>query len=389
MPQYQTPHAYIAAADTGIKSIEGVSTSTAAFIGLTRRGPSAHDRVAKALHSFGEFEQTFGGLADLKTSPKTNYVAHAAKAFFEEGGRKLFVARVRPAKPTAKVTIKDWQIALDRLAALKDISIVAAPGSTEQARLAKAIQDRLIAHAAASGAYRFAVLDIPKSKSRSEAAEYRRNIDSKHAAFYYPWVKVQNPSGHLDGQESTQFLTLPPSGFICGIYARSDLERGVYKAPANEVVRGAAGLECEHTQTDQEALNPEGVNCLRYFVGRGYRVWGARTATSDPEWKYVHVRRYITYLEQSIDRGTQWTVFEPNDEPLWATVRGAVSNFLLNEWKQGGLLGRKSEEAFFVRCDHTTMTQSDIDNGRLVCEVGVALIRRAEFLIFRVLRMTR
>lgn len=156
------------------------------------------------------------------------------------------------------------------------------------------------------------------------------------------------------------------------------------QSPANEVVRSAVGFERTITTADQEMLNPAGVNCLRYFAGRGYRVWGARTASSDPEWKYVNVRRYFIYLEHSIDRGTQWAVFEPNDEPLWANVRRTITDFLHQEWTRGALLGQKPEEAFFVRCDRTTMTQDDLDHGRLVCLIGVAAIKPAEFIIFRI-----
>ena len=171
---------------------------------------------------------------------------------------------------------------------------------------------------------------------------------------------------------------------MCGVYARTDVERGVWKAPANETVRGALRFETDVTAGQQELLNPAGVNCLRALPGRGLRVWGARTASSDPEWKYVNVRRYFNYLERSIDRGTQWAVFEPNGERLWANVREAVGNFLYSEWVSGALLGREPAQAYFVRCDRTTMTQNDIDNGRLVCLVGVAAVKPAEFVIFRV-----
>lgn len=171
---------------------------------------------------------------------------------------------------------------------------------------------------------------------------------------------------------------------MTGIYARNDAERGVWKAPANEVVRGALRFEREVNQRQQEVLNPEGINCLRYFFGRGNRVWGARTVSSDPEWKYVNVRRYFIYLERSIDRSTQWAVFEPNGERLWANVRETVSAFLYNEWRSGALLGTSPEEAFFVRCDRSTMTQDDLDNGRLICEIGVAVLKPAEFVIFRI-----
>jgi hypothetical protein len=179
-------------------------------------------------------------------------------------------------------------------------------------------------------------------------------------------------------------IVLPPSGFVTGIYARNDIERAVYKAPANEVVRGALGFESMLNKAQQEVLNPEGINCFRFFEGRGYRLWGARTISSDPEWKYVNLRRYFAYLEHSIDKHTQWAVFEPNGELLWANVRRTVEDFLLNEWQNGALLGEKPEKAFFVKCDRSTMGQNDLDNGRLVCLIGVAPLRPAEFVIFRI-----
>ena len=179
-------------------------------------------------------------------------------------------------------------------------------------------------------------------------------------------------------------LTLPPSGFVCGIYARSDIERGVHKAPANEVVRGLTKFEININKARQDVLNPEGVNCLRFFDGRGNRVWGARTMSSDPEWKYVNVRRLFIYVEHSIDKATQWAVFEPNNERLWTNIRSMVEDFLYVLWRDGALIGAKPAEAFFVRCDRTTMTQNDLDNGRLICLVGMAPSRPAEFVIFRV-----
>ena len=380
MPKNLAPGVDVEETSFRSQSIEGVSTSAAAFVGFTRRGPLATAKTPRALTSFAAFEKTFGGLADLNFPPKTNYVAHAAKAFFNEGGRRLYVARVRRPGAAAKESINDWQAALDQLAALKNVSLVAAPGSTERGPLADAIQSRLIAHAEA-GRYRFAVLEIPQGKVPAEAASYRLRFDSKTAAFYYPWVTAVNPVAKAN---SPKTLNLPPSGFICGIYARTDRERGVFKAPANELVRGAIGFERQISKTEQDVLNPAGVNCLRNFAGKGNLVWGARTASSDPEWKHVNVRRCFIYLEQSIDEGTQWAVFEPNGEALWENVRRTVSDFLLNEWRSGALLGQKPEEAFFVRCDRSTMTQDDLDNGRLICLIGVAMIRPAEFVIFRI-----
>jgi len=228
------------------------------------------------------------------------------------------------------------------------------------------------------------VLDTPSDLTVGGAIEVRSKIDSTRAALYYPWVVVANPLARPSDENVAKELLLPPSGFVCGIYARTDVERGVFKAPANEIVRGALRFETDVNFAEQEVLNPSGINCLRYFPGRGYRVWGARTASSDPEWKYVNVRRYFLYLEQSIDRGTQWAVFEPNGERLWANVRETIASFLYNEWRSGALLGGSTKEAFFVRCDRSTMTQNDLDNGRLVCLIGVAVLKPAEFVIFRI-----
>jgi phage tail sheath protein FI len=225
--------------------------------------------------------------------------------------------------------------------------------------------------------YRIAVLDSPPGLVLSEVRDYRAQIDSKYAALYYPWVTILDPI-------TQEELNLPPSGFVTGIYARNDIEFGVQKAPANEVVRLALRFERMLNKGQQDVLNPEGINCFRFFEGRGYRLWGARTATSDGEWKYVNLRRYFAYLERSIDKGTQIFVFESNGDRLWANVRQTISDFLLNEWKSGRLMGVTPEEAFFVRCDRTTMTQNDIDNGRLICEIGVAPLRPAEFVIFRI-----
>ena len=259
-----------------------------------------------------------------------------------------------------------------------DISIVAAPGYSMQ----KTADDVFAIHSAVIDhcekmRYRIAVLDTPPNRLVSDALDFRNQRSSKYAALYYPWVTI------LDPLTDTR-LNLPPSGFVAGIYARNDVNRSVSKAPANEVVRLAIDFEQRINKAQQEVLNPEGVNCFRFFPGPGFLLWGARTISEDPEWKYVNVRRYFAYLEHSIDRGTQWVVFEPNSYQLWGNVRRTVEDFLFNEWKSGSLMGTKPEEAYFVRCDLTTMTQNDLDNGRLICLVGVAPVRPAEFVIFRI-----
>ena len=263
---------------------------------------------------------------------------------------------------------------------LEDISIVAAPAAAAADRpTSRAVMGHLIGHCERMR-YRVAVLDSNEGMTPGEVRELRGTIDSSHAALYYPWVVVDDPLALGEPAE----LALPPSGFVSGIYARSDNQRGVHKAPANEVVRSALSFEFLINTRQQEALNPEGINCLRFFEGRGWRVWGARTVSSDPEWKYLNVRRYFAYLQRSIDRGTQWTVFEPNGKRLWANLQRTVEDFLYNEFVSGRLAGRTPQQAFFVRCDESTMTQNDRDNGRLICLIGVAPLRPAEFVIFRI-----
>ena len=280
---------------------------------------------------------------------------------------------------TAEET-RSFKTGLKQFEDLDDISIVAAPGSTwdyrHRAQEANTVIANLISHAQRMR-YRIAVIDSAEGQSIGEVRKMRAKMDSSYAALYYPWVRILDPITRME-------IGLPPSGFVAGIYARNDIERAVYKAPANEVVRGAIGFDIFLNRGQQEVLNPEGINCFRYFEGRGFRLWGARTISSDPEWKYVNLRRYFAYLEHSIDKGTQWAVFEPNGERLWANVRRTIEDFLLDEWLKGALLGDKAEKSFFVKCDRSTMSQNDLDNGRLICLIGVAPLRPAEFVIFRV-----
>jgi phage tail sheath protein FI len=274
--------------------------------------------------------------------------------------------------------------AFEQLRGLEDVSIVAAPGYASYATVNyHAIQDLLIQHVENPRAYRIGVLDTPPGKTTGETRLERSRIDSHRVALYYPWVTVANPLAR-PGSTQPQEIDLPPSGFICGIYARNDVEKDVSKAPANEVVRSALRFESDVNFAQNQLLNPLGVNCLRFFPGRGYRVWGARTASSDPEWKYVNIRRYFIYLEASIDRGTQWAVFENNGPRLWQNIRETIEDFLYNEWVSNRLLGDTPKQAYFVRCDRSTMTQNDLDNGRLICLIGVAALKPAEFVIFRI-----
>jgi phage tail sheath protein FI len=274
---------------------------------------------------------------------------------------------------------------LEALGEVDDIAIVALPdgGTYDDATLCGQAADRAMTHAELMR-YRIAVVDGPARSSLNEIREFRGAFDSKYAALYYPWIEILDPLERPAQGAPPRRLLLPPSGFVTGIYARNDVERGVWKAPANEVVRGLTRFELNINKGRQDVLNPEHVNALRFFEGRGNRVWGARTLSSDPEWRYVNVRRFFIFLEHSIDKATQWAVFEPNGERLWANIRRTVEDFLLVQWLNGALLGSKPEEAYFVRCDRTTMTQNDLDNGRLICLIGVAPVKPAEFVIFRI-----
>lgn len=280
----------------------------------------------------------------------------------------------------------DYDAALKLFEGLEDIAIVAAPGSSAFAQH-QAIIDSLITHVSRERAYRIAILDAPANQIASDDEDVRARIDSSYAALYVPWVITANPLYRSGGTLPAE-IAVPPSGYMAGIYARNDEQTSVAKAPANDVVLGALDFERNITFAEQATLNPLGINCLRYFPDRGYRVWGARTATSDSEYMYVNVRRYLIYLEHSIDNGSQWAVFENNGPALWARVRDSVDSFLRNEFAEGRLLGTSPAEAYFVRCDRTTMTQNDLDNGRLVCLIGVALLKPAEFVIFRIGQFT-
>lgn len=271
------------------------------------------------------------------------------------------------------------------LEAVDEVTILAAPdlmsayqrGMIDREQV-KAVQLAMIDHCERM-ANRVAVIDPLPNMSPAEVHYWRHTetgFDSKYAALYYPWVGATDPA-------TGKKVLMPPSGHVAGVWARSDAERGVHKAPANEVVRGVLDLPLQVTKSEQELLNPVGINCIRSFPGRGIRIWGARTLSSDPAWRYLNVRRLFNYLEESIFLGTQWVVFEPNGERLWATIRRNIAAFLVNEWRQGALFGRTAEEAFYVKCDAETNPPDVIETGQVVCEIGVAPVKPAEFVVFR------
>lgn len=257
-----------------------------------------------------------------------------------------------------------------------NVAIMSIPGVTDPN-----VQLMLVAHCE-NLASRFAVLDMPKdAKKIEDIVAHRDIVDSNYAAMYHPWLIVFDP---LDKKN----IAIPPSGSVVGIYARSDTSRGVHKAPANETVRACVGLDCQFNKGEQDILNPKGVNLIRTFPGQGIRVWGARTASSDASWKYVNVRRLFIFIEETIKANTNWAVFEPNDEVLWVRVKRTIDVFLTGLWRGGALAGSAPSEAFFVNVGRNTMSQDDIDNGRLVCVIGVAPVKPAEFVIFRISQKT-
>lgn len=512
MPEYLTPGVYIEEIERGPRPIEGVPTSTSAFLGETERGPIKPRLVT----SYKEYQRWFGAVFD-----PNKFMPYAANGFFENGGKRLFVSRIvgtqatfadtqfgqfsvravgpgswgrrvwarietsSTKKPDAngnpvpvgfRLRLAYWsntpnlqvfdpfttagkatlprpaltedfddlvleeaspdyyekrlldssalatlvrvgadltalpQIdskALDQngvddpaplsapdyeglpsgnreteqgLASLeqdpfRDVALVYAPAVPVD------IAQKIIGHCERLK-FRFAAIDSERVVGDISALEPRSQIqDTQYAAFYFPWLSIADP------QTGARKL-VPPGGYALGVYARTDSERGVFKAPANEVVRGALELASDINDNQQGSLNPKGVNVTRSFPGRGIRIWGARTMSSNALWKYVSVRRLFIFLERSIYEGTQWVVFEPNEPRLWARVTDTIRLFLRTQWRIGALFGRTEEQAFFITCNEATMTQDDILNGRLICEIGIAPVRPAEFVIFRIFQNT-
>jgi phage tail sheath protein FI len=506
MPEYLHPGVYIEEIERGPKPIEGVPTSTAAFIGETERGPTK----PRAITSYKDYQRWFGGVF-----LDTKFMPYAVSGFFENGGKRMYVCRVtddaatpaeaafgafqikavgpglwgkrvfvqvddsttakpvggnmvpvgvkirvayytqtpngnpadwfnskgtKPPFPNASETFDDldadetspnhWnkrlfensafiqvagpnnalpdkkfaQLATNggdgnpltvddfiglaapplrpdpiglkalELDPYREVALVYAPGQSA------GINQAVISHCE-NMRFRFAVVDPEKAVNITDFQPRSAVQDTEYAALYYPWIAIADP-------QTGARKEVPPGGHVLGVYARTDSERGVFKAPANEILRGVLDLTAEIDDGRQDILNPRGINAVRKFAERGIRVWGARTLTSDALWKYVSVRRLFIFLERSIYEGTQWVVFEPNDDRLWARVIDTIRLFLRTQWRLGALFGRTEEEAFFITCDRTTMTQDDILNGRLICEIGIAPVRPAEFVIFRIFQNT-
>ena len=348
MAEYLAPGVYVEEVGQGPPPIEGVATATAALLGTTGRGPIRPRLVT----SLAQYERLYG--------QSGRYLPDAVRGFLANGGKRLFIVRLTRARGLAH--------GLAALDAEEEIALVAAPGLTDSASLAA-----LVAHGEANR--RFVVLDCPRSARGDFDA---RTIGaSRDAAAYAPWLVVRGGPG-------TRRRVVPPSGHVLGLYARIDDARGVWKAPAGEALAGVLALDHAIDDNLQDRMAAHGIDTIRTFPGRGLLVWGARTLSSDDEWKYVNVRRLLHYLARSIDKGTQWVVFEPNGPSLWSKVRGQIENFLTALWRAGAFPAARPDQAFYVRCDESTMTQADIDAGRLVVEIGFAPLRPAEFVIFRI-----
>jgi phage tail sheath protein FI len=308
-----------------------------------------------------------------------------------QGETALTAPPPAPAVPSPRLSAEDYvgdvadRTGFGGLEAIDEVTMLCVPdlmSAYQQGAIdletVQAVQLAMLAHCELMGD-RIAILDPPPGLNAQQVKEWlvdKAGYDSAFGALYFPWIKTADPS-------TGQLGFIPPSGHMAGIWGRNDDTRGVHKAPANEVIRGAVSLEVQITKAEHDLLNPVGINVLRTFPGRGNRVWGARTLSSDPAWRYLNVRRLFNYLEESILSGTNWVVFEPNDEALWARIRRTISAFLVNEWRNGALFGQTPDDAFFVKCDAETNPSEGIDAGQVVCEIGVAPVKPAEFVIFR------
>jgi phage tail sheath protein FI len=309
-----------------------------------------------------------GRPADAPLAPMTNGADGIALTSADYDGDEFTL--VRNGIP---VTYSTGLLGLERI---DEVTLLTAP---DQNRFFPAVREKLLVQCERLKD-RFAIISQNQERNPTNVINDRPSL---YGASYWPWIYVSHPNGR-------ERVLVPPVGHVAGIYAKADIERGVHKAPANYVVAGALDLEFPVNKGMQDLLNPRGVNVIRDFRAdrRGIRVWGARTISNDPSWKYINVRRLFIFLEESIDEGTQWVVFEPNSEALWDRVRRSIESFLITVWRNGALMGVRTEEAFYVKCDRTTMTQDDIDNGRLICYIGVAPVKPAEFVIFRMHQWT-
>jgi uncharacterized protein len=416
MPVYQSPGVYVEEVPSAIKPITGVSTSTAAFIGivpdelkLVARGqpdangqstiklinftlPPLIDKAPRLITNWTQFTRQFGDLIGDSSmdgvtveNPEIDEghrkLAHAVYGFFNNGGSRCYVVRIKPTSEPLGFDPADLDAALKALEAIDEIALVAAPGMIDDS-----VRSKLVEHCSKTGD-RFAIIDGPETGDPANQAVITQPTDL--AASYFPWIKVFDPATKLKDSKSDGLFDLPPSGHIAGVYARVDTQRGVFKSPANEPVLGALGVSQPLSRADQDILNPVGVNCIR-VINNIIMVWGARTLGGEVngDLKYISTRRTLLFLRESIEEGIQWAVFEPNTPALWQRITRNVTAFLTEVWRSGALFGASAQEAFFVKCDAETNPRESRENGQVVAEVGVAIVRPAEFVIFRISQST-
>ncbi|MSP13084.1 MAG: phage tail sheath family protein [Chloroflexi bacterium] len=390
MPNYLAPDIYIEEVSGGARPIQAVGTSTAGFVGVAPDA-KAHLNVATPINNWSEFGREFAPEGSTSTP-----LSQAVYGFFLNGGRRCYVVNVGAGNGVTGGAKE--RVGLQVLEQVDEIAIVAIPGFTDAASYDAALshceklQDRVAILDAPADVSDISsltrVASVPARKpaegsggaaESGKAAGVRpRQSDGGYGAFYFPWITVRDP---LSGE----VVNVPPGGHVAGIWARTDATRGVHKAPANEAIRGALNVTYLLTREEQGELNQAGINCIRFFPREGIRVWGARTlAAGSSEWRYINVRRLFNMIEESIALSTRWIVFEPNDRTLWKSIRRDVNAFLTRIWRDGALMGSTPEEAFFVRCDEETNPPDMIDAGIVVTLIGIAPVKPAEFIVFRI-----
>lgn len=387
----QTPGVYIEEVPSGARPIQAVGTRTAGFVGVAPN-PTARLNQAVPINNWTEFRTQF--FPDDHPDANWTNLSHGVYGFFLNGGSRCYVVNVGEGKdhnPNPISGAGGPETGLDILARIDEIAIIAAPGYTDSASYSALLSHCAMLHD------RVAILDGPTELTEDALKQLSgEEVDSDGPAsdmwvkpgksesgettLYVPWIGVSNPDRTAD----EKIVTIPPSGHIAGVWARSDALRGVHKAPANEIVHGALKLQHRISYAEQGPLNVQGVNCIRYFSNEGFLVWGARTFTKSDNWRYLNVRRLFNMIEESIAESTRWIVFEPNDRTLWNAIRRDVSAFLLGFWRDGALMGRTPEEAFYVKCDEENNPQDSIDQGRVVIEIGIAPVKPAEFVMFKI-----
>jgi uncharacterized protein len=395
MPFYASPGVYVEEVPSGARPIGATGTSTAGFVG-TAPDATARLNEAVAINSWSEFLRNYANTPQVESTP----LARAVFGFFDNGGGRCYVVNVGPGAAIGGSGRGRSGLAV--LEAIDEVAIVAAPGYADAVSY-----EALLSHCERMGD-RVAILDPPaqidsiepltrvatpavtgKAAKPAEGEPAKpsaqaengtpalRPRNSDWGTFYAPWIVVRDAF-------SGDVVATPPSGHVAGVWARTDMNRGVHKAPANEPIRGVVDLTYRVTRGEQETLNPAGVNCIRYFPAEGVRIWGARTLAAEAsEWRYLNVRRLFSMLKESIADGTRWIVFEPNDQLLWRSIRRDIGAFLTRVWRDGALMGRTPQEAFFVKCDEETNPPDVRDAGMVVAEIGVAPVKPAEFVVFK------